>query len=255
MRKIRLLVLTVACLVAATPMNANAQVKDEAEDFVKDILWSVFGPNWNVFLQGGFTTTDRFLLQAVGGGQQALTGNTGWNIGVGGGVDYLLRQGFRFYYTYSNNSLHFRTNNGNGSSNLDLDPDASVHANTLGIELIRYMLPARTKVTPYGTLGLIGTWWGLDESPVVIGAGGSSQFHWGANLAIGLQVRAWEKFGARLEASSITTGSPFTGKRSFRTTNGVVIDEPEFVGRMDWRLVGVYYFRKRSDLFRNNPRR
>lgn len=253
MRKIRSLVFGVACLVAATPMNAKAQVKENADDFIKDVLWSIFGPNWNVFVEGGFTTTDRFLLQAPvggGGGQQSVTSNTGFNVGVGAGVDFLLRQGFRFYYNYSNNSLHFRTNNGNGSSNLDVDPDAEVHSNALGIELIRYMLPARLMITPYGTIGILGTWWGLNESPLVVGAGGSSQFRFGANLAFGLQVRAWEKFGARLEASSATTGNPFTGKRSFRTTNAVVIDEPEHIGRTDYRLVGIYYFRKRSELFK-----
>ena len=257
MRKLSWLVIGFLCLHLATPTSAAAQQKENAEDFMKDVLWSIFGPNWNVSLQGGFTTTDRFLLQAPvgGGGQQSVQSNTGYNIGVGAGVDYLLRQGFRFYYIYSHNSLDFRTNNGNGTSNLDVDPDAKVHGNTLGVELIRYLLPARTKITPYGTFGVVGTWWGLDESPLVIGAGGSSQFRWGANLAFGLQVREWEKFGARLEAASITTGNPFTGKHSFRTTNAVVIDEPTSVGRMDWRLVGVYYFRKRSELFKNTPRR
>jgi hypothetical protein len=251
MRKLTWLVTGLLCLNVAMPPGAAAQQeeKENPEDFGKDVLAHLLGPNWNVFLQGGVSMGSRFLLQrpAIGvGGEQSVETGTGWNIGVGGGGDYLVRQGYRLYYLYSNNKINFRTNNGDGSSNLDIDTNAKLHSNTLGIELIRYLLPSSATISPYGTLGISGTWWGLDSSPLVQAVGGSSQFRVGASVAFGVQVRQWEQFGVRLEASSLTIGNPFTGKNSFRTVGALPFDEPSGIGRWDYRLGGVYYFEKRS---------
>src|SRR5437899_13033088 len=47
--------------------STNVQVKDQAKDFLHDVLKALLGPNWNLFAHGGATTSDRFLLQqAVG---------------------------------------------------------------------------------------------------------------------------------------------------------------------------------------------
>jgi hypothetical protein len=255
MRKLSLLLIGLLCFNVAMPSGAAAQQKqqkDEPEDFMKDVLSQIFGPNWNVYLQGGVSTGSRFLLQrpilpaGVLPGEQSVETKTGWNIGIGGGGDYLLRQGFRFSYLYGKNDIKFRTNNGDGSSNLDVETNAKLHSNTLGIELIRYLLPSRATITPYGTLGVLGNWYGLDTSPLVQAPGGTSQFSLGATIAFGLQVREWEHLGVRLEASSLTLGNPFTGKNSFRTVGAVPFDEPSSIGRWDYRLVGTYYFQKRG---------
>jgi hypothetical protein len=262
MRKLSLLLIGFLFFNVAKPSGAAAQrkaeqeakeVKEEAEDLGKDVLKQLLSPKWNAYLSGGVTTTGRFLLQRPvngGGGEQALRTNTGWNVGAGLGGDYLLRQGYRFYYQFSRNTLQFRTNNGDGSSNLDFDTDAHITSNIFGLDLIRYMLPSRAPITPYATIGAVGTWWSLDTSPLIQAAGGKTQFRMGANLAFGLQVRSWEQFGVRLEASHSTTGNPFTGKRSFRTVGAVTVDEPTTVGNWDYRLAGAYYFQKRGNLMK-----
>ena len=71
MSKSRWLVVALICSLVATPTISNAQapdstrdrLKEHADDFVHDVLRSLLRPNWNVFVHGGFTTTDRFLLQ------------------------------------------------------------------------------------------------------------------------------------------------------------------------------------------------
>jgi len=251
MKTLKIAALVVA-LASSLPMSANAQAKEDTEDFMKDIVGGIMNiHNWNLFGGGGFTTTDRLLLQGVSGGQQALGTNTGWNVTVGGGADYFLRQGARVYYSYSNNTLQFRTDNGDGSSNLDVDPGAEVHANTIGVELMRYVIPSNAVIAPYGTVGLVGTWWSLSQSPMIVSSGGSTQFRWGGNVAFGVQFRPWEKWSVRLEGASTNTGNPFSGKRSFRTTNGGVgIDEPTSINHVDWRIEGVYYFRDRSAMLK-----
>ena len=252
MRKLSLLLIGSLCFSVAAPSGAAAQQKEQPEDFMKDVVKQIFGPNWNLYLQGGVSTGSRFLLQRPVGiaGEQSVETKTGWNVGAGVGGDYLLRQGYRFYYLYGSNNIRFRTNNGDGSSNLDIDTDAKLHSNTLGIDLIRYLLPARAPITPYGTLGVLGNWYGLDTSPLVQAPGGTSQFSLGASIAFGLQARPWDQVGLRLEASSLTIGNPFTGKRSFRTIGAVPFDEPSSIGRWDYRLVGVYYFQKRGNLLK-----
>jgi len=256
-RKLSLLLTGLLCLNIATPRGAAAQQKqekEEAEDFMKDVVKGIFGPNWNMYLMGGVSTGSRYILQrpvvatGVIAGEQSVETKTGYNFGIGMGGDYLLRQGYRFYYLYGKNDIKFRTNNGDGSSNLDVNTNASLHSNTIGIDLIRYLLPSRAMITPYGTLGVLGNWYGLDSSPLVQAPGGSTQFSLGANVGFGLQLRAWQQLGLRLEASSLTIGNPFTGKSSFRVPAAVAIpfDEPSSIGRWDYRLVGTYYFQKRG---------
>jgi hypothetical protein len=63
-------------------------------------------------------------------------------------------------------------------------------------------------------------------------------------VSFGVQFKLGDRFGARLEAASASTRSPFTGKHSFRATGGPTIDEPTRVNQVDYRLVGVYNFRK-----------
>ena len=255
MSKSRWLVAALICSLVAMPVSGKAQVadstkdqlKEHAQDFVHDVLRALFGPNWNLFAQGGVTTSERFLLQQAvnaADGQRALQSATGWDVGGGAGVDILLRTGFRISYTYASSKLNFRTNNGNGSKALNIDDVGQLKSQTLALEIIRYMLPSRAAFTPYGTLGIHGTWWLLDEkSPLVTGIGAATPFSVSPLFAFGVQFKASHRFSGRLEATLSGGHNPFTGGKSFRSlAGGQLIDEPPSVNRTDFRLAGVYHF-------------
>jgi hypothetical protein len=252
MSKSRWLVVASICSLVATPMISKAQVadssRDNPQDFVRDVLRAVFGPNWNLFAQGGATTSDRFLLQQAANpaeGERALESATGFALGGGAGVDILLRTGLRASYTYGWSNLNFRTNNGDGSKALNIDDVGTLKSQTLAVELIHYMLPWRASINPYGTLGIQGTWWLLDsKSPLVTGVGAATPFSISPLFSFGVQVTASQRWSARLEATLAGGHNPFTGNRSFRSTAGPVIDEPSGINRTDFRLAAVYHFGK-----------
>jgi hypothetical protein len=250
MLKSRWLIVVSICSLVATPMISKAQRSDstkaEAQDFVRDVLRALLGPNWNLFAQAGATTSDRFLLQQAANpidGQRALESATGFAIGGGAGVDILLRTGFRASYTYTSSTLNFRTNNGDGSKALNIDDVGTLKSQTLALELIRYMLPWRASINPYGTLGIQGTWWLLDEkSPLVTGIGAATPFSVSPLFSFGFQFNVIQKFSGRLEATLSSGHNPFTGNRSFRSFAGPAIDEPSGLNRTSFRLAAVYHF-------------
>lgn len=251
MLKSRWLVVASICSLVATPTISRAQVadstKDQAQDFVHDVLRALFGPNWNIFAEGAVTTSDRFLLQQAANpadGLRSLQSSTGWAFGGGAGVDILLRTGFRASYNYGSSNLNFRTANGTGSKALNIDNVGTLKSQTLALELIHYMLPWRAEINPYGTLGIQGTWWLLDEkSPFVTGVGAATPFTVSPLFSFGFQYKPDAKFSARLEATLLGGHNPFTGNRSFRSlASGAVIDEPTSVNRTDFRLAAVYHF-------------
>ncbi len=235
-------------VLLVTSARLPAQTKADPEDFMKDVIKALFGPNWNLFVSGGATTNGQFLLQRPNlalPAERELTTNTGYNVGIGGGVDILLRTGIRLGYTYSNNNLRFRTNTGDGSDNLDVDDAGTLGSHTIAAEVVRYMLPARAMVTPYASIGFQGTWWTLDNGfPILDPAGGSTQFRLGGLVTFGVQAKMGDHFGARLEATAASTGNPFSGRHSFRAVTGTTIDEPTKVSHTDYRVGGVYYFGK-----------
>ena len=53
-------VIPLICSLVALPTISNAQAPDstkaEAQDFVRDVLRGLLGPNWNLFAHGGLTT-------------------------------------------------------------------------------------------------------------------------------------------------------------------------------------------------------
>src|SRR5688572_23966556 len=101
MRQPFLLVAALCGSVLATPVSSSAQQRQEEEDAVDAIFGALTTANWNVFLNGGATRNGRFLLQeAFVGGQRALRGEDGWNLGLGGGVDILPRTSVRMAYSY-----------------------------------------------------------------------------------------------------------------------------------------------------------
>jgi|SRR5436190_3840877 len=247
----RCVVLALLCSLVAVPTISKAQVpdstKEQAQDFVHDVLRALIGPNWNLFAHGGVTTDDRFLLQQApnpSDGQRSLQSATGFDIGGGAGVDILLRMGFRASYTYRSSDLNFRTDNGNGSKALNIDNVGTLKSQTVALEVMRYMLPSRAAITPYGTIGVQGTWWLLDEkSPLVTGTGASTPFSLSPLFSFGVQFKASHKLSARLEAVLSSGHNPFTGNKSFRSlAGGPLIDEPTGIARTDFRLAGVYHF-------------
>jgi opacity protein-like surface antigen len=249
MLKLRSFTVALISLLAAAP--AKAQLKESPDDFFKDVLGALFKPNWNAFINTGFSNFGRFVMQAPVtplGGQRSLQSSDGYMAGIGGGVDLLMRMGARFSYTYNSGQLNFRTDDGNGSDALDIDDVGQIHSNNLTLELMRYMLTSRSTVSPYGTVGLVGTWWHLDDhgGEFVEAAGGSTQFRYGALVSFGVQYNPSNKFGIRAEWASASIRNPWTGKHSFVALGAPTINEPGRVEQSDWRIVGVYNFGKRE---------
>ena len=236
--------------LALIPAHSFGQQKEDPEDFNRDIVRAFLHSSWNVYLHGGLTNHSRFMLQRPGpaipgAGERALRSEGGYNVGLGAGVDILLRTGFRMSYTYSSNDLEFRTDNGDDSFDLDVSDVASLNSHVVSAEIVRYMLPARSGFTPYGSAGLVGTWWVLDQSSaLVVPGGGSTQFRFGAIGSIGLQAKLSNNFFLRLEDAFATVRSPFTGQESFRSLGGTTIDEPTRITKTDFRLAAVYRFGK-----------
>jgi len=251
MSKSRSLLIAMICSLAGVPTIAHAQNSDtpkaDPQDFVHDVLQALLKPNWNVFAHTGYATNDRFLLQQAinpNDGQRALESSNGFNVGAGAGVDILLRMGFRMAYTFTSSDLNFRTNNGNGSTALNVNDVATLMTHTASFEVMRYMLPARSAITPYGTLGFQATLWALDQkSPLVTSSGAGTQLSMSPIFSFGMQFKVSDKWSGRVEASLASGHNPFTGNKSYQAT-GPTIDEPTSVARTDFRLAGVYHFSK-----------
>lgn len=239
-------------LLAAGSWPASAQdgsgtsTGADTGDFVHDVIGAIFRPNWNIYMNGGFATHGRYLLQRVSAptnGERALRSEDAFTIGVGGGVDFLLRSAFRMSYVFSESHLEFRTDDGDGSEQLDVEELGLLQRHVAAVEVVRYMFPARSVVTPYGSAGLTGAWWVLDESsPLVTSGGGSSEFRLGALATFGLQVQLTPYSSARVEIATSSIRNPFTGSDSYRANGAVTIDEPTRVSQTDFRFAAVYYF-------------
>jgi opacity protein-like surface antigen len=254
------------------------QVKEDAEDFARDIIGAVFHTSWYAELHGGYTNIGRIMLQRAftpGGfeGERALRGSGGYALGLNAGVNLLLRTGLRIGYTYSATDLSFRTDIGNGSSIFDIDDLSTMSNNTVALEVVRYLLPARSKLTPYVTVGVSANWWGLDDEGVfddddVFLDGGDTQFRWGRLASIGMKGKVSKKIDLQLEYASASIRSPFSGGDSYRiiSTDGFTIDEETRVNQRELRLGVLYHFgsppaRKAEDVVndgkntRNNGRK
>jgi len=233
------------------PTISNAQTPDstkaQAQDFVHDVLHGLLGPNWNLSAFGGFSTGDRFVLQQAANtvdGQRALQPATGYSVGAGAGVDILLRMGVRANYTFTSSNLNFKTDDGTGSNALNINDVGTLRSHTASLEIMRYMLPWRAAINPYGTLGIQGTWWVLDEKSALVRSNGTTPFALGPLFSFGVQVKATENLGARLDLSLASGRNPFTGNTSFRALSGPTIDESSSTSRTEYRLAGVYHFGK-----------
>ena len=226
MHKIRSIVFCVLCASLLWPAQGGAQVKEEADDFVKDIVKTLFGPNWNVSVHGGTSSSGRFLLQQAGGGERAVRTDGGYSIGVGAGIDILLRMGVRFGYSYGNTDLVFRTDDGDDSRELDIDV-GELDSHIVSFELMRYLLTSRASISPYASVGFVGSWWSADSGTGAVL--GDTQFRWGGLGSFGIKFKLSEHFDLRTEATSASIRNPFTGRESFRVVTGATIDEPTHV--------------------------
>lgn len=251
MRTLRWLVVGATCALVAAPTISSAQQprRDDSDESGLGLFREIFGPNWNVSAHVGAVQTGRFaLLSPDGTGltQRSLGSNAGFGAGLGVGVDMLTHTGWRLTWTYGSNDLRYRTDNGDGSNLLDVDDVGTLTSNALALEVVRYMFPRGATFTPYGSIGLVGTWWHLDNDHIasIEPLGSSTQWRWGGIASFGLQLRLAEHWKTRLEASTGGTGNPFTGNESFRALGGQVIDEPTHVSRRDYRLMGVYTWGK-----------
>jgi len=237
------LTLSAICVIAMVS-SVQAQQKDDADDFSRDIMGSIFGGYWNVYLNGGFTTNGEFLMQRTpGGGERVLTTEGSWNVGGGVGVDILKRTGLRLGYTYSSGDLSFLTDMGDGSTAFDVKKFTTLTTHVVDLELLSYITPARSSIAPYAAIGLSGAWFSVDDnSALVRRSGGAAQFRWGALASFGVQFHLGDGLYTQLEASSHSFGNPFSGQHSFTTTGGTTIDEPSRVNKTDYRLAFVYRF-------------
>lgn len=250
MSKTRWLCLGLACSLAGSTI-ARAQATDttgkESDNFLRDLMHGlVTGPNWNMFVQGGLTNSERFLLQQTtvpAVGQRSLQTAAGYNVGAGFGVDLLLHLGLRASYTFASSDMDYRTDNGNGSSNLNVDNVARLKSHTVTVEALRYMLTTRSVISPYGGLGIQATWWALDEkSPLVTSSGAGTPFGMSPLFSFGVQAKASNHWSGRLEAIMAGGHNPFTGNTSFQSNGGQTIDEAGSVNQTSFRLAVVYHF-------------
>jgi hypothetical protein len=243
------------CWAAIAPAGAIAQENGEPEDFVRDVLGAIFGPNWNLSVHGGLTRHGTFLLQRPDDAtsvdqERAVRTEGGYDIGGAAGVDILLRTGLRLSYTFASADLAFRDYSGDDSGVLDRDELGTLESHVAAVEIIRYMLPPSVAITPYATAGLVGAWWVLEDEAVMIEpTGGRTQFRVGGLVTIGMQANLTDALAVRLEASSASVRNPFTGRESYRANDGTTIDEPGRVGKSDYRFALVYSFgRPKIDL-------
>jgi hypothetical protein len=252
MRYARLLLSTLVLSTAAVPAIAQngdestPRTEAETEDFVRDVIGGLFRPNWNIYMSGGAASHGRFLLQRMAtpaSGERAVRSEDAFTVGVGAGVDVLLRSAFRVSYTFSESDLQYRTDDGDGSTQLDAGDLGLLQRHVAAVEVLRYMFPARSPLTPYASAGLVAAWWLLDEdSPLASPSADASQFRIGALATFGLQVQLTPNSGARFEVATSSIRNPFTGSDSYRAQGGVTIDEPTRVSQTDFRLAAVYYF-------------
>lgn len=241
----RWLLVASLCALTVAPTGAEAQARDD-DDAGFDFR-SLLGGTKDLFIHGGFTTSGRLMLQGAVGGERALKSEDGFNLGGGVAVNVLPRVGIRLSYTYTSSNLAFRTDNGDGSNALDISDVGTLQSHVAAIEFVRFMLPARAAITPYGSAGFVGTWWVLDEESAFVAAPtGSTEFRFGALATIGIQFRLAERVSTRFEAVSSSVRNPFTGNEAFQALGGATIDEPTRVNRTDFRIVGVYHFGRRE---------
>lgn len=237
--------LAVVSALALTPTKAAAQGGQGG--------WFSEFPSVAVELYGGLADHGRFLLQAIAVDpngivpQRELVANNAFSFGGAVSIAILPLTRTRLSFTHLSTDLDFDDDTGTGSGTLDDDDVAGLSSNVLSLEAMRFLLPARSRVSPYGGLGISLVWWNLDERrlvPLIIaGAGDDSHLRFAVSAILGVRVRVYRQFAVAFEIADLDAGNPFTGSESFLPTTGVTIDEPTRVRQTHFRLVGSYTFR------------
>ena len=239
--------LLLATATTGAQSNGNGQSSAATTSSIFDAL---LHSSWSLFLDAGAGSNGRFLLQRVTGtsGERTIKANDAFNAGVGVGLDFLPRTGARLSYTFNTSDLVFRSDNGDGSENFDVDDGGTLQNHVVAAEVLRYMFPARSVVTPYASGGFVAAWWNLDgQSSIAVAGESSTQFRWGAMGTFGVQFQLSDHTSTRIEVARSSIRNPFTGSESYFVPGGVTIDEPTRVSQTDFRFVAAFYFSGPSD--------
>jgi outer membrane protein with beta-barrel domain len=241
---IKLLVGGLLWIAAMIPgSQANAQGRE-----TRNVLGQLFKiPRWNVDLHAGIGNYGRFLLDTPFDDfiddfrERELRGTGAFTLGLGVGATPLPRVGFRLGASHTWSNLEFRDDTGIGTDVLDDDDVGNLRQWLISAEVIRYLLLESSKFTPYGSGGILASWWHLDEEDLELTApSGNTHFRWGATGMIGLQFRLSKQWRARVEAATASIGNPFTGNESFLVIDDHKIDEPSRVRKTDFRVALQY---------------
>lgn len=249
-------IIIIGIAVAAPAAQAQRRGSDD------DARWFAGFPRWTLELYGGLANQGRFLLEALDGPngvvpQRELRAENSFSFGGSVGATILPRTSARLAFTRTSTDLEYRDDTGDDSNLLDQDDVAGLSSNVLSLEVIRQVLSERTRLTPYGGLGIALTWWNLDERggiPLIrAGDGDETLFRFGGSAVLGLQYRASRRWKVRLEATTFAIRNPFTGSTSYVPVTGFIIDEPAQVRQTNFRL-GVAYTFPTSDDSRRSRR-
>lgn len=204
----------------------------------------------DVTFQGyaGIADHGRFLLQALDFDlldvvpQRKLTGSTSFAWGLAVEARVVPRTRARLMFNWTRPDLEFEDDTGLDLDLFDIDDIGELTSTTLGIELLRFMLPEWRRFNAYAGAGFIITWWSLDDTgsdPLLL-AVDEGQTRFGGSAILGLQYRTSRRFAFRLEAATLAAGNPFSGEDSFVPTSGFTIDEPSNVRQTNLRLILAY---------------
>lgn len=234
-------------VLAISPVASHAQRHDRGDRERHSFAFS----KWSIDGRGGIANFGRFLLEDVFNqngvllGQRKLDASNSFVYGGGVSATILSRTTLRLGFTRTSADLEYNDDTGTDSNALDLDDIGDISSNVITLEVIRHVLSERAKVRPYGGAGVATAWWNLSEDAgnlVVAGTGNNTLFKWGANALLGVQFRPSHRWAIQLEANTMTLGNPFTGKKSFVTTTGAIIDEPSRVRQTNYTLGIAYTF-------------
>jgi len=209
----------------------------DAQRTLRDVKGRFFEiANWSLEGTAGYGNIGRLLLQDVGDRQRELnpTGQFSW--GFGAAVVVLERTEVRLGFTRVTGNLAYDDDTGDDGSFLDVDDLGDIGASILTIEAGRFLFAHQGRFSPYARAGFAIAWWGLDdESGEFLENGTETRL--GGSGALGLQYRVTRQVAVRVEAATFRGRNPFTGKSSFRTTDGFTIDEPASISANVYRAV------------------
>lgn len=231
-------------MLIAAPVEASAQARDAVQE---EVRWFFGFPSWTFTLYGGFATQSSFLLQALDGPdgvvpQRRLEADASFSYGGAIGVTFLPRTSARLAFTRTSADLDYENDSGTGSNVFSVSDVADLSTNILSLEVLRFLLPDRIKLTPYGGLGVAVAWWDLDPNGAPFILDGGTETRWGGVAILGMQYRPDPRWAIRVEGTGFALGNPFTGNDSFVPLTGFTIDEPEKVGQKHFRLSVAYTF-------------